>query len=270
VLLSEAIDNLLEAARIVSREKALAPIMKTLEPQVAKIFRKQGKLFLPQFAKLKSQFTEALDEARLKRILDRIHAETSDEFKATIKASSANAYGAGIEAGSDLGAAISFSLKHPAAVEWLESHAAEAVTGINETTRTVIGDIVKNGVAEGQSYNKVAKAIRDQYEEFAVGKPQAHIQSRAHLVAVTESHTAYGEGHRAGIEPLLKVGLDVEHSWVTMGDDVVSDGCLENENAGWIPYDEPFPSGDLAEPRFPGCRCGVLFQLKPTEGTASD
>ena len=44
--------------------------------------------------------------------------------------------------------------------------------------------------------------------------------------------------------------------WMNMGDDRVSDGCIENGNAGWIDNKEAFPSGHQFPPRFPGCRCG--------------
>jgi CBS domain-containing protein len=43
---------------------------------------------------------------------------------------------------------------------------------------------------------------------------------------------------------------------MNMGDDRVSDGCIENGNAGWIDNKEAFPSGHQFPPRFPGCRCG--------------
>lgn len=278
--------------KAVAREKQLDAIAKPLERGMQRIFRKQGRLFLPLLAKHKGLFVEAgtyagwsfipdyakpgtmlyeaLDQAKLQRILDRIEAETSEEMRATLHTTSAKAYGAGIEAGSDLAAGISFSVHHPAAVEWLESHAAEMVTEINSTTRDFIGNVVTQGVDEGWSYNRMAREIKGRYEEFAVGQPQAHIRSRAELVAVTESHKAYGEGHRAGLEPLTKLGVEMEMCWVTMGDDLVSDGCLENEAVLWIPIDDTFPSGDQTEPRFPSCRCNVQYQVKPIEGGAAE
>lgn len=265
-IMIKSLDNLLEAAKTLSREKRLDAIAAPLERGMQRIFRKQGKLFLPLLAKHRNLFTEAIDEAKLQRILDRIEAETSEDMRATIHTTSAKAYGAGIESGSDLGVgAIRFNIKHPAAVEWLESHAAEMVTEIDKTTRDFIGNVVTQGVDEGWSYSRMAREIKGRYEEFAEGQPQAHIQSRAHLVAVTESHKAYGEGHRAGIEPLTKLGVEMEMCWVTMGDDVVSDGCLENEAVLWISIDDTFPSGDQTEPRFPGCRCNVQYQVKPMD-----
>ncbi|GAH30166.1 unnamed protein product, partial [marine sediment metagenome] len=47
-----------------------------------------------------------------------------------------------------------------------------------------IAKVVTKGVGEGQSYDKVAREIKSRFNQFAVGKPQLHIQSRAHLVAV--------------------------------------------------------------------------------------
>ena len=61
--LVQPVEKLIEAVRTLRVEKVLAPIIKPLEARMTKIFRKQGSLFLPEFAKLRSAFIEALDEA---------------------------------------------------------------------------------------------------------------------------------------------------------------------------------------------------------------
>ena len=104
--------------------------------------------------------------------------------------------------------------------------------------------------------------IRDRFEEFAVGKPQLHIESRAHLIAVTEVGEAYSAGSLAAGEALEEAGVAMEKSWSTVGDDRVSAGCLGNEDAGWIPLNDDFPSGHQRPLRFPGCRCDLLMQAK--------
>lgn len=113
-------------------------------------------------------------------------------------------------------------------------------------------------------YNKTAAEIRKKYAEFGVGKPQAHIQTRAHLIAVTEAAEAYEEGSRLTAKELNDNGLPMEMAWSDVGDKRVSDGCLANSDAGWIDIDAPFPSGHMhAPPRFPpGCRCTVKYRRK--------
>lgn len=106
----------------------------------------------------------------------------------------------------------------------------------------------------------MAQAISDRFVEFAVGRPQEHVESRAHLVAVTEVGDAYEHGNEIVVNDLAAAGLRMEKKWDTIGDGRVSDGCRENEQAGWIPIDEEFPSGDMRPLRFPGCRCTALYR----------
>ena len=108
----------------------------------------------------------------------------------------------------------------------------------------------------------MAKEIRDKFSEFSVPKPQLHIKDRAELVSVTETANAYGEGNMAFAQDLQSKGLTMVKAWQTVGDDRVSDGCQENQDAGWIGVDEMFPSGDDHEPRFPGCRCACLYDTR--------
>lgn len=80
------------------------------------------------------------------------------------------------------------------------------------------------------------------------------------LNAQIDLHIAGSRQRLAAVKDMASLGLAMEKSWLTVGDNRVSDGCAENEGAGWIPLDEPFPSGDQAPLRFPGCRCTALYR----------
>lgn len=153
------------------------------------------------------------------------------------------------------------SLPNLRAQEYAKKHAAEAVTQINDTTRKEIARIVSDGVKSGSSYNNIAKAIKDKFEEFAVPMPQKHIPNRAVLVAVTELANAYCEGNAQVGNYLQDNGVKMMKAWQTLEDDRVSDGCRENESVGWIPINKEFPSGHMHPPRFPGCRCDFLQDI---------
>jgi len=157
------------------------------------------------------------------------------------------------EFGSPLG--LIFDLANPRAVRYLAMHGGELITEINETTRKICHRLIEQGMREGWSYDVLAKALTGIYEEFAVGKPQLHIRSRAHLIAVTEMANAYQEGSFQQGLRLEELGLQMEKAWVTSNDDRVSEGCADNQSAGYIPLLAEFPSGHLRPPRFPGCRC---------------
>lgn len=153
------------------------------------------------------------------------------------------------------------SLPNLRARAYAKKHAAEAVTQINDVTRKEIARIVSDGVKSGSSYNDVAKAIKSKFEEFAVPSPQKHIPNRAVLVAVTELANAYCEGNAQVGDYLQSNGVKMMKAWQTLEDDRVSDGCKENEKAGWIPIDKEFPSGHMHPPRFPGCRCDFMQEI---------
>lgn len=153
------------------------------------------------------------------------------------------------------------SLPNLRARAYAKKHAAEAVTQINDVTRKEIARIVSDGVKSGTSYNDIAKAIKSKFEEFAVPSPQKHIPNRAVLVAVTELANAYCEGNAQVGDYLQSNGVKMMKAWQTLEDDRVSDGCKENERAGWIPIDKEFPSGHMHPPRFPGCRCDFMQEI---------
>lgn len=153
------------------------------------------------------------------------------------------------------------SLPNLRAQEYAKKHAAEAVTQINDTTRKEIARIVSDGVKSGASYNDIAKAIKDKFEEFAVPMSQKHVSNRAVLVAVTELANAYCEGNAQVGNYLQDNGVKMMKAWQTLEDDRVSDGCKENERVGWIPINKEFPSGHMHPPRFPGCRCDFLQDI---------
>lgn len=153
------------------------------------------------------------------------------------------------------------SLPNLRAQEYAKKHAAEAVTKINDTTRKEIARIVSDGVKSGSSYNDIAKAIKNKFEEFAVPMPQKHVSNRAVLVAVTELANAYCEGNAQVGNYLHDNGVKMMKAWQTLEDDRVSDGCKENERVGWIPINKEFPSGHMHPPRFPGCRCDFLQDI---------
>ena len=153
------------------------------------------------------------------------------------------------------------SLPNLRARAYAKKHAAEAVTQINDVTRKEISRIVSDGVKSGASYNDIAKAIKSKFEEFAVPSPQKHIPNRAVLVAVTELANAYCEGNAQVGDYLQSNGVKMMKAWQTLEDDRVSDGCKENEHAGWIPIDKEFPSGHMHPPRFPGCRCDFMQEI---------
>jgi hypothetical protein len=152
----------------------------------------------------------------------------------------------------------SFTLTNPRAVAWLDGRAAEQVVRINETTRAKLETIITDGLANGESYSKIAASIRQTYDgwETSATPGKTSFQTdRADVIADTELAYAYEGGTRAVVDDLTAMGLDMEQSFLTAAP---CDECQENEDAGWIPVDQDFPNGPA--PVHPNCRCTVLYQ----------
>jgi len=232
-----------------------------MEKAVGAWFRRQGKEVAKRLPRMKKWFAESAT-SDIDSILDDVFKVTvmngEEIFQAGLVPAVSQGYTAMAE---EVGMQAAFELKQPEAVKWAKVQAAKDVADVNDTTKKRIGNMVTRGLEKGASYDEVARQITKQFGEFAVGKPQAHIQSRAHLVAINENAVGYAHGETTLIDEIEATGIRTEKKWQTVGDNNVSDGCQENSDAGWIQYDEDFPSGDQTYPRFPGCRCSVLRRV---------
>ena len=84
--------------------------------------------------------------------------------------------------------------------------------------------------------------------------------SRTKSDAVTENEDAYEEGSASLVRDIEAVGITMEKSWSTVGDDAC-EICRGNASAGWIPTDKVFPSGHMYPLAHDGCRCCLLYRV---------
>jgi hypothetical protein len=292
-------ERLMEARRRVSKARALKPIQEEVEAAMEKGWKAQARITLKGFEKMQrvwpvkealtpgpspkmgegkraqaptGMLLEAVGEGEVDDIFEKAAEETFELFDEPLTAAAAQALESGAAALiGKLGVKISFDLKNPRAVKYLKEYGAQLVKQINETTRLDLRTTVGYGLEHGWSYTKTARAIQERFKgyyepgswwNFDAPRPQEHIASRAHLIAVTESGNAYEAGNYAAAEDLADAGIQIEKQWSTMGDDKVSEGCRENEAEGWIPYDQAHKSGDQHPLRFPGCRCDEEYRVR--------
>ena len=258
--------NLKEARLMTAhKERILKPIQKDMQVGMETVFKEQAKLFMKEFSDYRTEFVESFNSDDVTRIWGKVKFATLTKMTDVVISGTSKAMEKGyntLNKAVGWGIDLSFTLENPRAVDYLRKNAAEKVTAINDTTRKEIARIVTKGTEEGTSYAKMAREIKGKFAEFSVRKPQLHISNRAELVAVTETANAYGEGNFIFAQDLQHKGLTMVKAWQTVGDDRVSDGCQENQDAGWIGMEELFPSGDEHEPRFPGCRCSCLYDTR--------
>ncbi len=160
------------------------------------------------------------------------------------------------------GVAISLQLRHKMAEAKLSQHVLERATStVTKTMKNRISPILQKGVEQGWSYDRTAREIKKLHTYFQHGEPQKHIQSHAHLIAVTENRFAYELGRKGTVDEVGEVlGLRFEKKWNDSLDDRVCDICDANTDAGWISKEDTFPSGDETSPAHPACRCYVDYR----------
>lgn len=73
---------------------------------------------------------------------------------------------------------------------------------------------------------------------------------RAERAARFEAAKAYYTGLQQAVW-----GHGILKEWIPLGDAPCEEICTENEDAGLIPVEEPFPSGDFAPLGHPSCEC---------------
>ena len=137
------------------------------------------------------------------------------------------------------------------ATEWARAEAGNKIVAIEQVTRERVRLVVSQGIAQGKPLRSISKLIRDD-----------HIFSRERAMVIARTETATALGHGAQ-EAASSQGRD-EKRWVTQGDDLVSDECMNNEweSRKWIPIADPFFSGVMTIPQHPNCRCNVRYRTK--------
>lgn len=126
----------------------------------------------------------------------------------------------------------------------------DAQWAITEGTREFLRADVAAAIDEGWSNDQLAQRIVDNY---------AFSDERAMTVARTETQFAANTGAVNGYKAS---GVVDGKQWLTAEDDLVSEECQANGEAGEngdgvIGLDDIYPSGDAAPPVHPNCRCTI-------------
>lgn len=66
-------------------------------------------------------------------------------------------------------------------------------------------------------------------------------------------------------QDLQSAGIEMEKSWSAVDDGKDCESCKKNEQAGWIPLNQAFPSGHQIPLAHAGCRCDLRIRRKKEE-----
>jgi SPP1 gp7 family putative phage head morphogenesis protein len=274
--LIEALQSLVTLNEAITRAKikrGVKPFERKIEALVSRLFVKQGALLSKALDRLGAVIESAsalfeqadLTQQTLYDLFDLHTHATNAEYAKELQQIIEDCYLAGAAlAGNQLDVTLSFDLKNPRTVTFLQSYGADLVSSVNDETKEQLRAILADGIDSGASYQQIAKAIKQLFP-YMSGRTTGpkHIRSRAGLIAITESAKAYSQGNFDFIKSASDTGLTFEKAWLTVGDDRVSDDCRANQNGGWIALDDAFLSGVKLVPQHPGCRCVVVYRRTP-------
>ena len=247
---------------------------KRLEAALRRAFKAQASLLVRKLRRVRGKFgegfegharfinsplRESLGEADWMAIWYEVQQETVKLFSEPLDEAVSQALKQGALASiGQVGMELSFSLDNPRAVQYLENYGVDQIKGLNDTTlKDTLKDIIVQAADEGWSYTRSAQEIMDAFDGMSA--------YRANLIATTEIGDAYVEGNMIVGRDLQDGGLEMEKFWSTSGSNPCEDICGPNEEAGWIPLDEDFPSGDSQPLGHPGCHCDILIRRKGSE-----
>lgn len=132
---------------------------------------------------------------------------------------------------------------------WATHHAAEMVQGIDETTIDRLASVIEQGIEERLGAYGTGRLIRAELDDMSV--------SRSVTIASTEINRAMSTAMFDKLD-FLDVGYK---QWISSADPC--DICQDNIDAGVIPLNEEFPSGDLFPPAHPNDRCAMTGARAP-------
>lgn len=140
--------------------------------------------------------------------------------------------------------------------EWLDEYGGNQIVRINETTKLLTRDIIKQGLINGDSTDKIVKSLSDSIAEYSV--------KRAKTIAETEMHNSF---MRANFVSANSSGFKYK-KWISAQDASVR-SFHQALNGKVVKIDEDFKPG-LG---FPGdsraaaketvrCRCIIRFMMR--------
>lgn len=265
--LALALARFLEANRQIDADRVLRPLERGYEKKLATWFTDQGEAVVKALSKIAPLFDVAVTEStRLREVspaeweylVDGAMMGRSGDFiefasQFTFQSLMAG-YTALVEDVGDVG--ISFELDNPRAVAYANEHAAALVKQIDDVTRGYLRTIISQATTEGWSWTRVQQTIEARYKEFATGGDNP----RSRRIARFEMRDAYEGGNDRAAQDMVKAGLKMEKSWLSIGDEKVRPSHQANQGQGWIPLEATFGTGDLRSPTDPGCRCVMLYR----------
>lgn len=153
----------------------------------------------------------------------------------------------------DINITTTFGIDPADALRYANKYAWDRIKGVDDYSKKRINALVSQGIEKGWWYKKLAEELQRDYSFSTY---------RARLIATQEIWEAYLNGKDMQFNRYaLEYGQKGWKKWVSHRDQRTTDGCLANDNQGWIPYDQEFQSWHAKPTRFVWCRCNCVYRL---------
>lgn len=128
------------------------------------------------------------------------------------------------------------------AMTYAQKRAALLVKGLNDETRDQMRGVIEYAIKQKRGVPGLSRDLRKQFSTMS--------RVRAKMIARTETCDALESAFIDRAKDMKVTGKE----WVVTDPCPI---CEENGNAGVIPINKPFPSGDMRPPAHPNCRCAL-------------
>lgn len=252
---ADALVDFLERKRGLHRKRHqdhLAPATAIVKTVMANYFRRQGEAVLrnlaPHLRARIEQFSEADKKGSL--FADTLIPDSFAPLRFAALPAEDLMYNEALSAAIDAAGQVLADEMGIGAIEtprvasdYLRDNSLSKLTGeIADTTKDRLRSALADAWEAGGSYEQVVDAIQSTVETFS--------DVRAGMIANQEVGNAYLAGRRA---TATAAGLSEKSSEVESDNPCPT--CIENEDAGWIPIDDLYPSGDDAPLFHVNCQC---------------
>ena len=128
------------------------------------------------------------------------------------------------------------------AIDYASKHTATLIKGLNEETADRMRTVISNAIKEKRGIDGLARDIRKQFDDMS--------KVRSQTIARTETADALESSFMDRSKDLGVTGKE----WIVTEPCEI---CAANADAGVIPINDPFPSGDDRPPAHPNCMCAL-------------
>lgn len=145
----------------------------------------------------------------------------------------------------------------------LEARGITAFEGFDQTRTNAVMGLIEHGLSQGESYEDVARKIRDRYDEA--------YRNQARTIVRTEILSAVSQGLKWNHEVLGKIFSEVKKAWVHQGDAGINSDARDEhvgfEALGEVADDFKWVGQDgsqLGYPRDPRASAGQIINCRCT------